>query len=125
MKKSSAQRSPTQGRVWRLITLAFITASMVDCILYCLRADRPFHLHWLSYCRWLDGSGEEYEHEMPRRFDSWAIYGFLFLKNGCYYFFFAFCLAVPVLCIEIVKFSQVTARVISLKYAGINSIALA
>lgn len=37
------------GKVGRVITSAFITTRMVDCILYCSGTDRLIYLHWLSY----------------------------------------------------------------------------
>lgn len=64
------------GEVWRVITLAFITSCMVDCILYCSGTGRIIHLHWLSYCRRLYGSGNEYQLEMS----GWFGWPFTFLR---------------------------------------------
>lgn len=64
------------GEVWRVITSAFITSCMVDCILYCSGTGRAIHLHWLSYSRRLYGSGKEYQHEMS----GWFGWPFTFLR---------------------------------------------
>lgn len=55
-KRSQHCKASPKGKVWRVITLAFITSCMVGCILYCSGTGRPIHLHWFSYSRWLYGS---------------------------------------------------------------------
>lgn len=60
----SATRPSPSGEAWRVITSAFITGCMVDCILYCSGTGRPIRLHWLSYSRQLYGSGRGYRREM-------------------------------------------------------------
>lgn len=55
-KRSQHYEASLRGKVWRVITSAFITSCMVDCILYCSGTGRPIHLHWLLYSGRLHGS---------------------------------------------------------------------
>lgn len=75
-KESQHCEASPRGKVWRVITMAFITSCMVDCILYCSGTGRPIHLHWLSYSRRLCGSGVKYQHEMS----GWFGWPFTFLR---------------------------------------------